>query len=299
MQPEPTNPPGIWDWIAHRRGDLRLQAKIRTACSWISREGESPLIARTELNNLALAHAGNLGGECQWGLWSESQAQLLEVAAAADLLASHLKRLSEGARVLVSQGAENEATQNVADVHGLISQWVEAPSQPKDGRLTLQLSDQSAGPPLLLYMESDPPLVLGQTQPPRWIARTEALAACCRAGATLAGAKGHQRGRSRVATDWFGSAELQLIHACAELLRKKGSSGSRILALARIVEHLVRGEGPSVHWGKEAYRQFARWWLEVRDWIDRPTDAEEAIQILLKKGPQAMPKRRPTKRSKP
>ena len=120
----------------------------------------------------------------------------------------------------------------------------------------------------------------------------EALAAVCKEGARIAEERAGKRGRRTALGDMQGSPELQLLVECADQLKQLGQDDSKAFALAKVVHHIVTRKEPAPDWAGEERRQFNRWWATVREWRGRESVAPEEIQILLKTGPQSLPKRR-------
>lgn len=285
-------------FISGREKDAEIRAKVRSAEILLGAKDGDTSQARTQVLNLAYSHQQALVEDEEGGTWREAANQLDALAELANRMAGNFKRIKDGAeRVLLLEACrEQEGLREMADIDGLT---LEA----SYGRYLGPILDRKVrwdddGEPAVPELDSSgvPTLEGGTTAVrwigPRWISRMEALASVCEDGARIAGERAGKRGRRTALGDMEGSPELQLLVECATELKRLGQDDSKAFALAKVVHQVVTRIPPSQDWATEAKRQFSPWWARVREWWGRESEAPEDIQILLKRGPQALPKRR-------
>lgn len=283
-------------FVSGREKDAEIRAKVRSAEILLGAKDGDASQARTQILNLAYSHQQTLEEEAEGGTWRQSANQLDDLAASANRLAAQFKHLKEGALrlILVEACLEKVGIRDMADIDGLVAELqhgqflgpvFEGNVRWDDDGPAIPVLDPSGIPSL-----NSGPLAV-RTIGPRWISRLEALAAVCQAGARIAQERAGKKGRRTAIGDELGSPELQLLVECAAQLKQLGRDDSKAFALAKVVHHLVTRKSPAPSWAGEAKRQFNPWWAKVRIWWGRESEAPEDIQILIKSGPQALPRR--------
>lgn len=284
-------------FISGREKGAEIRAKVRSAEVLLCGKDGDSVQARTQILNLAFSHQQALESESEGGKWSEVVDQLDALAASANQMAGQFKHLNEGAlRLLLKEACiEQEGSRGIADIDGLVpeSQHGQFLGPFLEGHVRWE---NDAEPAVPVLDSSGIPTVDGGPHAvrwisPRWVSRIEALASVCQDGARIAQKRAGKKGRRTAIGDELGSPELQLLVECAAQLKQLGRDDSKAFALAKVVHHLVTRKSPDPYWAGEAKRQFNPWWAKVRAWWGRESEAPEDIQILLKSGPQALPRR--------
>ncbi|MBI1753533.1 MAG: hypothetical protein HYR61_13105 [Acidobacteria bacterium] len=285
-------------FITGREENPAIKAKVRSAEILLCGKFADAVQARTQILNLAYSHQQALEAEAEGGTWRQSADQLDALAVNAIQMAGQFKHLKEGAlRLLLMEAClEQESIRGMADIGGLVPELQHGTflGPILEGRV--QWNDDPE--PIIPILDSsgipsiDPGPLAVRDVGPRWISRIEALATVCQEGARIAQERAGKRGRRTALGDVQGSPELQLLVECAAQFMRLGRDDAKAFTLAKVVHQVVTRIPPSQDWGTEAKRQFNPWWAKVRAWWGRELEAPEDIQILLKSGPQSLPKRR-------
>lgn len=285
-------------FISGREEDPEIRAKVRSAEILLCGEDGDAVQARAQIINLAYSHQQAMEAESEGGTWRQTADQLDALAVTANQMAGQFKVLKEAPLRLLLKKVRSGRKDiwEMADIDGLVreAQFGQFQGTILEGHVRW---DEDAEPPIPDLESSGIPTVEGGPRAvrwvgPRWISRMEALAAVCKEGAKIAQERAGKRGRRTALGDEQGSAELQLLVECAAQLMQLKRDDAKAFALAQFVHHLVTRKPPDQYWAGEAKRQFSPWWTMVRKWWGRESEAPENIQILLKSGPQSLPKRR-------